>query len=97
MVVPVLITSCQVSEKPNTGPRAAQTMIAVSASANALVLPVHVVMAPAKRSVATPKPPFLSPTVAGERRGGEVAETTAGELLPGAFGADALGNSKTSR
>ena len=36
-------------------------------------------------------------TVIQANLGGEVAQTTAGELLPGAFGADALGNSKTSR
>ncbi len=35
MVVPVLITNCQVSEKPKTGPVAAQTIIVRSATTEA--------------------------------------------------------------
>jgi hypothetical protein len=40
MVVPVLMTSCQVSENPKTGPEMAQTMMTPKASMNAHELPV---------------------------------------------------------
>ena len=40
MVVPVLITSCHVSEKLKNGPVQAQITTAVSASENAVVPPV---------------------------------------------------------
>src|SRR5262249_4996594 len=39
MVVPVLITSCQVSLKPNSGPVASQTRMIRTASANAIGRP----------------------------------------------------------
>src|SRR4029450_4323570 len=41
MVVPVLITSCQVSEKAKSGPVAAQTTITAQARPNARLLPVQ--------------------------------------------------------
>src|SRR4051812_47468275 len=44
MVVLVLITSCQVSEKRNTGPSSAHRMMTARAQANAPVLPVHCVI-----------------------------------------------------
>ena len=43
MVVPVLITSCQVSEKPNIGPDIAQTKITVKAVIKARGEPVVLV------------------------------------------------------
>ena len=39
MVVPVLITSCHVSEKPNTGPETPHTTTVPSARANTQALP----------------------------------------------------------
>jgi uncharacterized protein YbbK (DUF523 family) len=45
MVVPVLITSCQVSEKPNSRPTAPHSTTIPTASVNACVLPVHRVTA----------------------------------------------------
>jgi len=42
MVVVVLITSCQVSEKPNIGPLTPQTMMAVTARKNTQGLPTAV-------------------------------------------------------
>src|SRR6185503_2792756 len=42
MVVPVLITSCQVSEKPNSGPVAAQTSTVAQAAKNAVGDPARV-------------------------------------------------------
>ena len=50
IVVPVLITSCQVSEKPKMGPVMAQTRMMPRASAKAGTLPVKRVAAEAKRS-----------------------------------------------
>ncbi len=47
MVVPVLITSCQVSEYPKTGPVASHTTTITSAIKNAGVLPVALVTADA--------------------------------------------------
>src|SRR5687768_8390272 len=41
MVVPVLITSCHVSENLNRGPVRAQTMTTVNAVANPQLLPDH--------------------------------------------------------
>ena len=41
MVVPVLITSCQVSEKPKSGPRAAQTMTTSAAAPIVQGVPAH--------------------------------------------------------
>ena len=52
MVVPVLMTSCQVSEKSKIGPVIAQTRTIPSASAKAGTLPVKCVAAEAKRSKA---------------------------------------------
>ena len=49
MVVPVLMTSCQVSEKWNNGPVAPQTITKLAAIENAEVEPENFVMAPAKR------------------------------------------------
>ena len=43
MVVPVLMTSCQVSEKPNSGPVTSQTTMTSTASAKAQELPVQAV------------------------------------------------------
>src|SRR4029453_10647730 len=40
MLVPVLITSCQVSENPNSGPVTAQTTMTPSATMNAHGVPV---------------------------------------------------------
>src|SRR6266508_598436 len=54
MVVPVLITSCQVSEKPKNGPVSAQTMITPTATPNAEEPPVHSVTWRARRSSAKP-------------------------------------------
>ncbi len=39
MVVPVLIISCQASEKPNAGPTSAQTRITAQAARNAQPVP----------------------------------------------------------
>src|SRR5437868_629 len=39
IVVPVLMTSCQVSEKPNTGPVSAQTMMTAAANMNVIARP----------------------------------------------------------
>ena len=50
MVVPVLMTSCQVSEKSKTGPVTAQTRTTPSAKAKAGTLPVKCVAREAKRS-----------------------------------------------
>jgi hypothetical protein len=50
MVVPVLITSCQVFEKWNRGPVIAQTRMIPNASVKAGTLPVNQVAAEAKRS-----------------------------------------------
>ena len=50
MVVPVLMTSCQVSEKPKIGPVTAQTRTTPSASPNAHELPAHAVTRPDIRS-----------------------------------------------
>ncbi len=44
MVVPVLITSCQASEKWKSGPVAAHTRIASSASVNEEAVPVKSAM-----------------------------------------------------
>src|SRR5262245_41884974 len=43
IVVPVLMTSCHVSENRNGGQTAVHTMMVASAVANAPVLPVHLV------------------------------------------------------
>src|SRR5215207_9067495 len=50
IVVPVLITSCHVSEKPKRGPVTIQTTMTVTARANAIELPDASVAACAKRS-----------------------------------------------
>ena len=47
MVVPVLMTSCQVSEKPKIGPVTAQTITADSAKMKASGRPVWPAMLPA--------------------------------------------------
>jgi hypothetical protein len=52
IVVPVLITSCQVSEKWKSGPVMPQTRIVPSARPNAGTLPENRVAAEAKRSKA---------------------------------------------
>src|SRR5688572_5806966 len=44
-VVPVLITNCQVSEKPNKGPVMSQTIIMVKASTKTKVVPEKTVQA----------------------------------------------------
>jgi hypothetical protein len=49
MVVPVLITSCHVSLKPNTGPVTLQTMITVTARKNVSGRPERVDIFRAKR------------------------------------------------
>ncbi len=59
MVVPVLITSCQVSEKPKNGPDTAQTRTTPSASPNALALPVQAVI---DDETCSSHPPRLLPT-----------------------------------
>ena len=41
IVVAVLTTNCQVSEKPNSGPDTAQTTISVSARINVIGLPAN--------------------------------------------------------
>jgi len=50
MVVPVLITSCQYSEKENTGPAAAQTSTQTNAKQKATGEPAHRVTLLAKWS-----------------------------------------------
>ena len=50
MVVDVLMTSCQVSLKPKSGPLIAQTMTAASASRNAVGRPGEMRRGDAKRS-----------------------------------------------
>ena len=50
MVVPVLMTSCQVSEKPKIGPVTAQAATTATASQNVFALPAARVMAPLQRS-----------------------------------------------
>ncbi|MCY1462732.1 hypothetical protein D9M71_805380 [compost metagenome] len=50
MVVPVLMTSCQVSENPNMGRVMAQAATTPSASTNAVGEPAWRVAPPAKRS-----------------------------------------------
>lgn len=50
MVVPVLMTSCQVSEKANNGPVVAQTAITPTATPNAHEPPAHSVTRLANRS-----------------------------------------------
>jgi hypothetical protein len=60
-VVPVLITSCHVSEKPNIGPVAAHTSTIKTARPNAQELPVHSVAWRANRST-MPSRRFLSIT-----------------------------------
>ena len=50
MVVPVLMTSCQVSEKPNIGPLTSQAMMVKKASTKEVVLPQARVAAEEKRS-----------------------------------------------
>ena len=54
IVVPVLMTSCQVSEKPNSGPVKAQAMTTASATPKAHDVPTHSVRAREKRSSARP-------------------------------------------
>jgi hypothetical protein len=51
MVVPVLITSCQVSENPKNGPLTSQTRITSTAKPNATELPVQTVDLRANRSI----------------------------------------------
>src|SRR4029450_5226095 len=60
MVVPVLITSCQVSEKAKSGPVAAQTTITAKARPNASLLPVQ-------RATVPENCPSIRPTVDGFR------------------------------
>jgi hypothetical protein len=50
IVVPVLMTSCQVSENPKIGPVIAQTRTIARASPKAGTVPVNRVAAEAKRS-----------------------------------------------
>ena len=50
MVVPVLMTSCQLFEYSNTGPNASQTTTVATARLKALVLPVHCVAVAENRS-----------------------------------------------
>lgn len=45
MVVPVLITNCQVSEKPKNSPLMAHTIISTKAIADAIGLPEALVIA----------------------------------------------------
>src|SRR5580765_1862657 len=56
MVVPVLMTSCHVSENLKTGPVTPHTTIVARATANAHEPPVHAVTAPA-----SPSSPTLNP------------------------------------
>src|SRR6185295_19019840 len=56
MVVPVLMTSCHVSENPKTGPVIAHTRIVHNATAKAQELPDHVVTASENVSSACPRP-----------------------------------------
>src|SRR5262249_4965237 len=56
MVVPVLMTSCHVSENPKTGPVAPHTTIVARATANAHEPPVHSVTRRASASSALPTP-----------------------------------------
>ena len=49
MVVPVLMTSCQVSEKSKTGPVPAHTATSTTASTNVAGLPAHSEVLLAKR------------------------------------------------
>lgn len=50
IVVPVLMTSCHVSEKPNSGPVMPQVIIMASATVKVAGVPVMRVTEPAKRS-----------------------------------------------
>ena len=50
MVVPVLITNCQISEYLKAGPVAAQMITAISASPKAIGEPTHLVTCAAKWS-----------------------------------------------
>jgi len=50
MVVPVLMTNCQVSEKPNTGPEVAHRATAIDAMPKATGEPAHLVTRVANRS-----------------------------------------------
>ena len=74
MVVPVLITSCQTSEKPKIGPVTAQTITAPSARMKASGRPVKAAILPAiavkSRSIARAPPARL----AGRRRAAAVPE-----------------------
>ena len=56
MVVPVLMTSCHVSENLKTGPVTPHTTIVARATANAHEPPVHTVTRPASPSSASPTP-----------------------------------------
>ena len=60
IVVPVLITSCQVSEKPKSGPMAAQTMTTSAAAPIVQGVPAHRVIAEARRSYGR-ETPFARP------------------------------------
>jgi hypothetical protein len=57
--VPVLMTSCHVFEKPNTGPTSAHTSTMPNAVTNALVLPVHFVTFSENRSNRWLQPPVF--------------------------------------
>jgi hypothetical protein len=54
--VPVLITSCHVSEKWNIGPVTAHRIMMIKATINAIGLPVTFVMVVEKRSNNFPMP-----------------------------------------
>src|SRR5205823_406882 len=69
MVVPVLMTSCQVFEYSKYGPVTAHTMMVPSASANASELPVHSV---ARRDIRSSHPalrPMIAPPLTGHSAG----------------------------
>src|SRR6185503_21173372 len=59
MVVPVFITSCQVSEKWNSGPEIPQTMSTARAITNAPDVPVAFVALSENRSSIKPSPAFF--------------------------------------
>ena len=68
MVVPVLMTSCQVSENRKAGPSAAHATMIAHAMPNAVLLPVHRVTVEEKCSNPGPNTPCLHRCIATSRR-----------------------------
>src|SRR5262245_33585546 len=92
IVVPVLMTSCQVLEKWNTGPRIAQRTTTASASMKAFVVPVHRVTRSDNDSISCPNVPApfrLDMRIQSMQREYQPSSTSEGKITVSASGGGA--------